>query len=112
MDGRVGEEDHLCQHLCFTIRFQPHIVVIALVGAVKDDVAFSVVGNEGAFSCHTVVAAVIVELEPVVGEVLWCQFRITLDDNITRTPASLPGADDNLTEPAAIIIASAAGKDK
>ena len=58
---------------------------------------------------HTVVAAVIVELKLVVGEVLWRQFRLAFKDDVTFTPTTLPGAYNQFTQTAAVVITTSAG---
>ena len=45
----------------------------------------------------------------IVGQVLWLQFGITLNDNIPRTIATQPGANNNIAQSAPVIIAPTAG---
>ena len=87
-------------------------MIVTLVFAFEDHAAASVVGDERSFTHHAVVAAIIVEHKLIVGKVLWPQIRFTFYDDITFTPATLPGANDDFTKASAVVIATAAGEDE
>ena len=87
-------------------------MVVTLVVAFEDDVAFGVVGDKSAFADHAVVGAIVTEDELVVGEVLGLQFCVTIDDDVTLVPATLPGAYDDLAEALTIVITTSAGEEE
>jgi hypothetical protein len=69
-----------------------------------------VIDKEGPVTNHAIVFPVGHEYKRVVGEVFRFDVRITLDDDISLTPAPLPGTYNQFSQTSTVIVATSAGE--
>ena len=104
LDGLLRESNDLCDDYLI-IAFQFQRIVITLITALQDGIAISIRHVEGTLPDHTIIIAIAIEHKTVHIEILRVQFCIPVYGNFT----TLPGADNHLTQPAAVVVTATAG---